>query len=134
MLLATGVSRQGKGGLQRRWAANAPALLLVKLVAHTLGQLAELALRLGVVGVDHQVLQVPEAPAEVLEPLTLLEEASNLGADLVRGETREAGRKERTRMAIYLPSLGQRICISQVAARDERFVPLRPDGVMKKAG
>ena len=61
---------------------NAPALLLVKLVAHTLGQLAELALRLSVVGVDHQVLQVPEAPAEVLESLALLEETGDLGADL----------------------------------------------------
>ena len=62
MLLATGVSRQERGRLQRRWAANAPALLLVKLVAHALGELLEVALGLCIVAVDHEVLEVPQAP------------------------------------------------------------------------
>ena len=60
----------------------APALLAVELVAHVLAQLLKVALRLGVVGVHHQVLEMPEAPAEVLEPLALLEEAGDLRADL----------------------------------------------------
>ena len=38
---------------------NAPALLFVELVAHALGQLLEVALGLGVVGVDHEVLEMP---------------------------------------------------------------------------
>ena len=82
MLLATGVvaSRGGRKG--ERGRENAPALLLVQLVAHAFRQLFELTLGLCVVCVDHEVLKVPEAPAKVLEPLTLLEEASNLGADL----------------------------------------------------
>ena len=59
-----------------------PAFLLVELVTHALRELAELALRLGIVGVDHEVLEVPEAPAEVLEALALLEEAGDLCANL----------------------------------------------------
>ena len=61
---------------------DAPAFLLVQLVAHDFGELLELALGLGVVRFDHDVLEVPEAPAEVLEPLALLEVASDLCADL----------------------------------------------------
>ena len=61
---------------------DAPALLFVQLVAHAFRQLSEFAFGLCVVGVDHEVLEVPETPAEVLEPLALLEEASDFGADL----------------------------------------------------
>ena len=59
-----------------------PALLFVQLVTHALGELLEVALRLRIVGVDHEILKVPEAPAQVLEPLALLEEASDLCVDL----------------------------------------------------
>ena len=59
-----------------------PSLPLVQLVTHAFRKLLELALRLRIVGVDHEILKVPEAPAQVLEPLALLEEASDLCADL----------------------------------------------------
>lgn len=61
---------------------DAPALLLVQLITHTFRELLEFTLGLGIVGVDHKVLEVPETPAKVLEALALLEEASDLGADL----------------------------------------------------
>ena len=63
---------------------HVPSFLLVELVTHAFRELAELALRFGIVGVDHEVLQVPEVPAQVLETLSLLEEAGDLGADLER--------------------------------------------------
>ena len=66
-----------------------PSLLLVQLVAHDLGELLELALGLGVVGLNHKILEVPEPPAQVLEALTLLEVAGDLCADL--GWARECG-------------------------------------------
>jgi hypothetical protein len=47
------------------------------------GQTLELATRLGIgvgIRVDHEVVQVPETPAEVLEALALLEVCGNLGA------------------------------------------------------
>lgn len=53
------------------------------------GELLELPLGLGVVGVDDEVLEVPEAPAEVLKPLALLEVAGDLRADLALMTTRE---------------------------------------------
>jgi hypothetical protein len=65
-----------------RFGPDAPALLLVELVAHDFGELLELALALRVVGVDHEVLEVPEPPREILEPLALFEEAGDLSADL----------------------------------------------------
>ncbi len=36
-----------------------PSLLLVQLVAHTFRQFLELPLGLGIVGVDHKILEVP---------------------------------------------------------------------------
>ena len=59
-----------------------PSLLLVELVAHAFGQLLEVALGFGVVAVDHEVLEVPQPPAQVLESLALLQEAGDLGANL----------------------------------------------------
>ena len=83
MDLAAGRAASASGRrVRRREMEYAPALLAVELVAHVLAQLLEVALRLGVVGVHHQVLEMPEAPAEVLEPLALLEEAGDLCADL----------------------------------------------------
>ena len=38
---------------------DAPALLLVELVAHAFRQLLEVALGLCIVAVDHEVLEVP---------------------------------------------------------------------------
>ena len=61
---------------------DAPALLLVELVAHAFGQLLEVALGLGVVAVDHEILEMPQPPAQVLESLALLQEAGDLGANL----------------------------------------------------
>lgn len=59
-----------------------PSLLLVQFVAHALGQFLELTFRLCVVGVDHEVLEMPESPAQVLEPLALFKVAGDLGANL----------------------------------------------------
>ena len=59
-----------------------PSFLLVELVAHMLGESLELSLGAGVVGINHKVLEVPKPPAKVFEPLSLLEEASDLGTDL----------------------------------------------------
>ena len=86
MLLGLGGAGLGPGKID--WEGrdgrngDSPTLLLVKLVSHVLRELAELAFGLGVVGVDHEILEVPEAPAEVLEPLALLEKAGDFGADL----------------------------------------------------
>lgn len=63
-----------------RW--DGPALFLVEFVAHDLGELFELTLRLGIVRVDNEVLQMPEAPTQVFETLSLLKVAGHLGADL----------------------------------------------------
>jgi hypothetical protein len=60
----------------------APAFLFVQLIAHVFRELLELPLRLGVVGIDHEILEVPEPPAQVLETLALFKEAGDLGADL----------------------------------------------------
>ena len=43
----------------QRAARDAPSFLLVQLVAHALAELLELALRFCIVGVDHEVLQMP---------------------------------------------------------------------------
>lgn len=76
---------------------RSPALLLVELVAHVFRELLELALGLGIVGVDDEVLEMPEAPAEVLKPLTLLEVAGDFGADLAPMTTREKDWNEKER-------------------------------------
>ena len=83
MLLAATRGMRRVALATERKSSSLPALLLVELVAHVLGELAELALRFGIVSVDHKVLQMPEAPAQVLEALPLLEEAGDLGADLI---------------------------------------------------
>lgn len=70
---------------------DGPALFLVESVAHVLGELFELALRLGVVRVDDEILQMPETPAQVLEALALLEVAGDLGADLEEMKRGERG-------------------------------------------
>lgn len=49
-----------------------------------LGEPLELSLRAGVVGINHKVLEVPQPPTKILEPLALLEEAGDLRADLRR--------------------------------------------------
>lgn len=62
---------------RKKIVVNVPALLLVELVAHGLGELLELALGLGIVALDHDVLEVPEPPGEVLKALALFEVARN---------------------------------------------------------
>ena len=59
MLLTTGVVALRGGGNGCEKTENAPALLLVELVAHALGELLEIALGLCIVGVDHEVLEMP---------------------------------------------------------------------------
>lgn len=59
-----------------------PALLFVEFVSHAFREFLKVAFGFRVVGVDHKVLEVPKPPAQVLETLTLLQEASDLGADL----------------------------------------------------
>jgi hypothetical protein len=59
-----------------------PTLLFIKLVTHVLGEFLELAFRLCIVGVDHEILQVPETPREILETLALLEVGRYLSAYL----------------------------------------------------
>ena len=78
-------ARLGRSARGRMEEAHVPSFLLVELVTHALRELAEFALRLCIVGVDHEVLEVPEAPAEVLEALALLEKAGDLCADLGGG-------------------------------------------------
>lgn len=63
---------------------DVPALLLVELIAHALRQLLEVALGLGVVGVNHEVLEVPQSPTQVLESLALFQEAGDLCTDLYK--------------------------------------------------
>jgi ribonuclease HI len=43
----------------KRPQVHSPPLLLIKLVLHALAELLEIALALGIVGVDHEVWQVP---------------------------------------------------------------------------
>ena len=65
-----------------------PALFLVEFVAHDLGELLELTLRLCIVRVDDEILEMPEAPTQVFETLSLLEVAGHFGAyldDMKRG-------------------------------------------------
>jgi len=59
-----------------------PPFLFVELITHMLGEPFELSLGTGVVGINHKILEVPQPPAEVLEPLSLLEEAGDLCTDL----------------------------------------------------
>lgn len=59
----------------RKFEVDTPALLLVELVAHGLGEFLELAFGLGIVTLDHDVLEVPKPPGEVLKTLALLEVA-----------------------------------------------------------
>jgi hypothetical protein len=40
------------------------ALLSIKLVTHVLGEFLKLTFRLCIVGVDHEILQVPEMPRD----------------------------------------------------------------------
>jgi len=78
MALSDGTSRAEWGNGEE----YIPALLLVELIAHIFGEFLELPLGLGIVGVDHEVLEVPETPREVLETLALLEVGRYLGAYL----------------------------------------------------
>lgn len=59
----------------KKIVVDAPALLLVELVAHGLRELLELALGLGIVALNHDVLEVPKPPREVLKALALLKVA-----------------------------------------------------------
>jgi len=61
-----------------------PSFLFVEFVPHMLGEFLELSLGAGIVGINHKVLEVPQPPAEILEPLSLLKEAGDLGTDLKR--------------------------------------------------
>jgi hypothetical protein len=84
---------------------NELSLLPVELVAHVTREFLEFALGLGVIAFDHNVVEVPEPPAEVLEPLTLLEVSGHFGANL--------------------PGLGQGLAVVHVVEGDERLVALR---------
>lgn len=81
-----------------------PSFLFVEFVAHMLGELLELSLRTGVVGIDHKVLKVPQPPAEILEPLALLEEVSDLCADLRRRSDERRRRADMENRLLDLPS------------------------------
>lgn len=61
----------------RKIVVDAPALLLVELVAHGLGEFLELAFGLGIVALNHDILEVPEPPGEILKALALLKVARN---------------------------------------------------------
>jgi len=52
------IRAKGSGNRRAR-AKHIPAFLLVQLVAHALAELLELAFRFGIVGVDHEILEVP---------------------------------------------------------------------------
>lgn len=65
----------------REESDNLPVLVLVELVAHVLSELFELAFALRIVSLDEGKLEEPEAPAEVLEALALLEVLGDLCAD-----------------------------------------------------
>ena len=52
--------RNGKGqGLRVKALNDEPSFLLVEFVAHTLAKLLEFTFRLCVVGVDHEILEMP---------------------------------------------------------------------------
>ena len=61
---------------------NIPALFLVQLVTHALAKFSKLSPGFGVVLVDDEVLEMPEPPTQVLKPLALFGETSDLCADL----------------------------------------------------
>ena len=82
MLLNKVRVRQSRRESERAKGKYVPSFLFVEFVTHVLGEPLELSLRAGVVGINHKVLEVPKSPTKVLEPLALLEEASDLGADL----------------------------------------------------
>lgn len=84
---------------------NELSLLPVELVAHVTGEFLELAFRLRVVAFDHDVVEVPEPPTEVLETLALLEMSGDLCADL--------------------PSFCQGFAVVHVVKGDEGLVALR---------
>ena len=108
---------------------DSPSFLLVQLVSHVLRQLAELAFRLCVVGVDHEVLEVPQPPAQVLESLALFQEACDLGTNLGKIFTGLGGEKREGEKTRYLPCLCQRISIAEVTERHEGLVPLEEENV-----
>ena len=62
---------------------NAPPLLFIKLVSHAFRELFELALRLGAVCIDHEVLKMPESPTQILKALTLFKISCDLGTNLI---------------------------------------------------
>jgi hypothetical protein len=61
---------------------NELSLLPIELVAHCAGEFLELALGLCVIAFDHDVVEMPEPPTEILETLSLLEMSSDLCANL----------------------------------------------------
>jgi hypothetical protein len=61
---------------------HGPAFLLVQLIAHAFGELAELSLGLGIIRIDHEGLKVPQSPTQILKPLALFEISSDLCTDL----------------------------------------------------
>lgn len=81
------------------------SLLSVELVTHIPREFFELPLGLCIVGFDHDVVEVPEPPAEVFKTLTLFEVGSDLCA--------------------YFPCLGKRVAVVHVVKGDKRFVALK---------
>lgn len=80
------------------------SLFSVELVTHIPGEFLEFALGLCIVGFDHDVVEVPKPPAEVLKTLSLLEMGSDLGA--------------------YFPCFGERVAVVHVVKGDKRLVAL----------
>jgi hypothetical protein len=101
MLLGRGRVRSTEEGN----AGDSPALLLVELVAHALGELLKVALWLCIVGVYHEVLEMPKPPTNILETLALLKIAGDLCADL--------------------PSFSQSFWVIEIAECDKRLVSLK---------
>ena len=59
MLLREEKETRVKGNSAKRALNDEPSFLLVELVAHALAQLLEFTLGLCIVGVDHEVLEMP---------------------------------------------------------------------------
>lgn len=88
---------------------DGPALFFVEFVAHVLGELFELTFRLGIIRVDDEVLQMPEAPTQVLETLALFEVAGHFRADL---NEMKRGRSGESNEKTHFPCLCERLGVA----------------------
>lgn len=84
---------------------NELSLFPVELVTHVTREFLELALGLCIVAFDHDVVEMPKPPTEVLETLALLEMSGDLCADL--------------------PGFSQGFAVVHVMEGDEGLVALR---------